>query len=442
VFNGGEFPVIVPTATTASFLEWSRAFLPAPADSCLDGYVHPDFVEVADLLRRQIASSRGGAALCVYHRGERVVDLWGGVRDAEGTRWDRDTLAPSFSTTKGVAATALHILVDRGALDYDDRVADHWPEFAQEGKDGITVRHVLTHQAGLYHIRKMIDRADRMLDWEYVVRAIEQARPVHEPGQRTAYHGLTFGYLVGELIQRVSGRSFSQVVQDEIADPLGTDGLYIGAPTSVLDRAASLLGAEPRWLSPRALAFSGAWLDLGVTAMIGSALRPFLNPVGLAVDVQSILDALAPAGIDTFDFGAHATLQATIPAANGLFTARALAKMYAALANGGEIDGGRLVARRTIERATERQAATAELAVIPFNMHWRLGYHGVFTTRGIPRNAFGHFGYGGSGAWADPKRRLAMALTVNSGQGTPFGDLRILRLSGAVLGSADARGRR
>ncbi len=435
-----NYPAFLTTPTT-SFRDLSRTLLGAHVETRLDGTVHPDFLPVADLLRRQLASSRGGAAVCVYHRGERVVDLWGGARDAAGTAWQRDTLAPSFSTTKGVAATALHILVDRGLLDYDDRVADHWPEFAKNGKDRITVRHVLTHQAGLYHIRRMIDRADRMLDWSYLVHAIEEAEPAHEPGRRTAYHGLTFGFLVGELIQRVTGRSFSQVVQEEISEPLSTDGLFIGAPATVLSRAASLVGTEPSWLSARAIRLSGSFLDLTLAATVGAAIRPLLSPLGLAVDVESILDALAPAGIDTFDFGAADTLQATIPAANGLFTARALAKMYAALANGGELDGGRLLTRRTIERATERQPATLERAVIPFDMRWRLGYHGVFTSRGVPRHAFGHFGYGGSGAWADPKRELAMALTVNSGQGTPFGDFRILRLSGAVLACADSRRR-
>jgi CubicO group peptidase (beta-lactamase class C family) len=111
-------------------------------------------------------------------------------------------MAPSFSTSKGVAATLVHILVDRGVLDYEDRVAKHWPEFAQNGKGRITLRQVLAHQSGLYHIRQMIDRADRMLDWEYMVHAIERARPIHPPGARTGYHGLTFGFLVGEILQR------------------------------------------------------------------------------------------------------------------------------------------------------------------------------------------------------------------------------------------------
>jgi CubicO group peptidase (beta-lactamase class C family) len=157
------------------------------------------------------------------------------------------------------------------------------------------------------------------------------------------------------------------------------------------------------------------------------------------VDLGSILDALAPRGISSFDFGAHETLRVAIPAANGLFTARALARMYAALAGGGEIDGIRLLSRETLECAAQVQSRPRRRAVLPFDMRWRLGYHGVFTTQGIPKQAFGHFGFGGSGAWADPSQELAVGLIVNSGLGTPLGDLRIARVSGAVLQSVRRR---
>jgi CubicO group peptidase (beta-lactamase class C family) len=162
-------------------------------------------------------------------------------------------------------------------------------------------------------------------------------------------------------------------------------------------------------------------------------VESLLRTVGFQLDLQSIVDALAPRGISSFDFGAPETLQVPIPAANGLFTARALARMYAALAGGGEIDGVRLLSRRTLERAIEIQTRPAQRVVIPFDMRWRLGYHGVFTTRGPVPTAFGHFGFGGSGGWADPARQLAVALIVNSALGTPFGDTRILRIGGAAL---------
>ena len=172
----------------------------------------------------------GGAAVCVYHRGEPVVDLWAGTRDPDGNPWEADTMAMSFSTTKGVIATALHVLVDRGLLDYDDPVVKHWPEFAQGGKERITVRQVLCHEAGLYHIRKLIDHGERMLDWDHMVGVLERATPVHEPGSVSAYHALTFGWLVGEIIQRVTSLRLPEVLEAELARPLALDGLYIGAP--------------------------------------------------------------------------------------------------------------------------------------------------------------------------------------------------------------------
>jgi CubicO group peptidase (beta-lactamase class C family) len=406
----------------------------------VDGSIHPDFYPVAECLRQILGEYGGGGAVCVYHHGECVADLWGGVRDELATPWTRDTMAPSFSTTKGVASTLVHIMVDRGLLDYDDRVAAHWPEFAQAGKERITVRQVLSHQSGLYHIRQMIDHADRMRDWRHMIRAIEQARPIHPPGTRTGYHGLTYGFLVGEILQRVTGKSFSRLVREELAQPLDLDGMYIGAPREELARAAQLMWAERILFGPQLMALEGT--VRGDLVLRGADLvRWLLALVGVEFDLRSVIDALAPRGINAFDFGSEETLLAAIPAANGLFTARSLAKLYAALAGGGEIDGVRLLSARTLARATRPQGGAQSRVVIPWDMRWRLGYHGVATTRGVPRRAFGHFGFGGSGAWADPKRNLAVALIVNAGMGTPFGDLRILRIGGAALACADVRPR-
>ena len=398
----------------------------------LDGRVHPDFLHVEATLRDQLRNYPGGAAVSVFHRGECVVDLWGGYRDEEGTPWSRGTMAPSFSTTKGVAATLLHIFADRGLIDYDARVAEYWPEFGQCGKKEITVRQVLSHQSGLYHIRQMIDHVDRMLDWGHMIEAIEQTWPAHQPGARTGYHGLTFGFLVGEIIQRVSGEKFSDLVQKEIARPLELDGLFIGAPEHEILRAAKLIFPDStRRLSQTSF---GSKLEVNATRM-----SRLLQRLGVDSDLASIFDALAPRGISDFDFGSPESLRVAIPAANGLFTARSLAKLYALLANGGELDGVRLLSQESLERATTLQKPTGKLSVIPFDMRWRLGYHGVATTRGFPRSAFGHFGFGGSGAWADPKRGLSVAFIVNSGLGSPFGDLRTARIGGAALSCANER---
>ena len=401
-----------------------------------DGWLHPDFLPVAKTLRTLLRRYDGGAAVCVYHRGRCVVDLWGGVRNRAGDAWLPDTMAPSFSTTKGVASTLVHIMVDRGLLDYDERISTYWPEFAQAGKRDITLRQVLTHQSGLYHIRQMIDHADRMLDWDHMVEAIERAEPIHPPGERTGYHGLTYGFLVGEVLQRVTGEKFSDLVQREIAEPLELDGLHVGAPDEVHDRAAELM-----W-STAADRLRQTPLDGDLTRLMGTVasttsnwMRDVLSLAGIDLDLGSMLDALAPRGISGFKFDSGEALRASIPAGNGLFTARSLARMYAALAAGGELDGVRLISSKTLAQATERQKSTRSLAVLPFDMRWRLGYHGVATSRGFPRHGFGHFGFGGSGAWADPSRELAVALIVNCGMGTPLGDTRTARISGAALAS-------
>jgi CubicO group peptidase (beta-lactamase class C family) len=393
----------------------------------LHGTVHPDFWPVARALERQLRRGpRGGAALCVYHRGEKVVDIWGGIRDAAGTPWQADTMSVSFSTTKGVTATALHILADRGRLDYDDPVAKYWPEFAREGKAHVTIRHLLCHQAGLYGIRAMIDDAARMRDWACMTDVLARSAPAIPPGSASAYHGLTYGWLVGEVIQRVADRPFAEVIQREIAEPLGLDGLYVGAPAGPSARAAALLVPDS----------ARRRMD-GLEARIRRAQRVF-STLRIPVDLRRIADALMPPGIDTFEWASPETLAVPIPAANGLFTARALATLYAALAGGGALDGVRLLSEATLARATAVQTRRIDL-VVPFPMHWRLGYHRVATTRGTPPRAFGHYGFGGSGAWADPDRQLAMAMVLNSGIGTPFGDLRTFRISGRVLRCADRR---
>jgi CubicO group peptidase (beta-lactamase class C family) len=211
----------------------------------ITGHLHPAFSEVGVAFRRQLKSNGGGAAVSIYHRGERVVDIWGGYKNGEGAPWEEMTMAPSFSTTKGIASTVVHILADQGLVDYDEFVCTYWPEFGQAGKERITVRQVLAHESGLYHVRQMVDHADRMLDWEHMIKAIEQTPPLHEPGTRMGYHGLTYGYLVGEIIERVTDKPFREVVEEVLTKPLELDGLYIGGtPKSELRRAAQLIGPD------------------------------------------------------------------------------------------------------------------------------------------------------------------------------------------------------
>ncbi len=395
----------------------------------LSGTVHPDFERVARVFERQLPAGPGGAALCVYHRGEMVVDCWGGTRDPEGSPWLEDTLALSYSTSKGVLSTLMHILVDRGLIDYDDPVCEVWPEFAQGGKAEITLRQVMCHEAGLYHVRGMVDHARRMLDWEYMVEALSDAIPAHRPGRAHGYHGFTYGWLVGEIVQRVSGKPLVELLASEIAQPLGLDGLYIGLPADQQHRRARLIPSVLMGADSNSMSALRRWVR---------GINRVLRVVGQPIDIGSLGEALMPEGIDDLDFDSDAFASVPIPAANGMFTARSLARMYAALANDGELDGVRLLGRDTLWRATEVQNRGIG-RVIPVPMHWRLGYHRVATLGPSVPNGFGHAGFGGSGAWADPDRELAVALTLNSGVGTPFGDLRLVRVGTAALRCADRR---
>ncbi len=398
------------------------------------GNLHADFGEVAALFRRQIERTSGGAALAVYHRGELVVDLWGGVRteqgpDGEPDPWAHDTVAMCFSTTKGVVTTAVHLLADRGQLDYDAPVATYWPEFAQNGKEAVTVRHVLTHSAGLHRIRSLVDDAHDMLDWERMCDALAAAPPAYEPGTQHGYHALTYGWLAGELVRRVSGQAIGEFVRTELAEPLGLEGLTIGIPPAGRGRVAPL---EP-FRVPRP-----GWAPVRrVEKEIGKQMGKVVSALPLPVNTRRLANALAPRGVEDVMIG-PGIMDAEVPAANGFFGARSLGKLYAMLAGRGEVDGVRLLSPETVEAASTVHGRGFDLVLV-LPMDWRLGYHRVFTSRGTVGSAFGHFGFGGSGAWADPERDLAVAYVCNRGSGTPIGDFRIAEVGHEIVRCADRR---
>lgn len=397
----------------------------------LSGYVNPDFTAVADAFRRTLPeSSPGGAALCVYHRGVPVLDIWGGVRDRQGTPWAADTLSLSFSTTKGVVATLVHLLADRGLVEYDMPVAHYWPEFARNAKRDITVRQVLCHEAGLYRIRSMISDAAEMRDWPHMLRILESAPPAHVPGQKNAYHALTYGWLVGGLIEKITGAPLAQMLNELLTEPLVLDGCHIGVPENDLSRCADLIVRERRASALKTEGSSSRRIDWSKKVTEG-----VMQLIGF--DPETFQQAMMPKGMSRFDWNTPETRQACIPGAGGMFTARSLARIYSVLANNGEYEGGRLLSPETITKMSAVQS-TRRGDVIPIPMRWRLGYHRVFTTGPRTPSAFGHFGYGGSGAWCDPSRELALGYTVNHGSGSPFGDGRISRINTAAIRAAEA----
>jgi CubicO group peptidase (beta-lactamase class C family) len=400
----------------------------------MEGFVHPDFAPVTEKVQTLMSkrSAAGGMAVAVYHHGELVVDAWTGVRNAAGDPWERDTMSMSFSTTKGVVATIVQRLVDRGLLDYDTPVATYWPEFAQAGKATITLRHLLSHQAGLHDVRSVASSAEDLVNWEHMTKLLAEIEPKWQIGIRSAYHALTYGYLVGEVIRRVTGGTVNDALQHEIVEPLGlSGGMYIGAPAEMRGDIADQL------VDPKAVE------RLFKMTRTLSKLKSF-QPMYEALVVDDMLDLATTEHIHDGE----------IPAANGVFTARSLARMYAALATPEDFDGPPLVSADTVAEATRVQTTLGASgdgqsgekvgrdAGVGFNMRWRLGYHLVGTTSGVLPRAFGHFGFGGSGAWGDPESGLAVSMILNQVGGTPFGDTKMLRIGGAAVRSAKRRSAR
>jgi CubicO group peptidase (beta-lactamase class C family) len=313
--------------------------------------------------------------------------------------------------------------------DYDDPIAKHWPEFAQNGKEHITIRQAMNHQAGLYNIGDY-DLGDKDIhDWDVIVDMLARAEPAHEPGLHSAYHGLTYGHLIGGIIENMTGQPFQQVLKEKLADPLELDGLFIGVPDDAMSRLAKLISLDGR-----------LGLALRRHHSIPPAVRKILHYLTtlLGADFTHFGRALGPEFIHDVNVNDRKHMQAVIPGVNGAFTARSLAKMYAAIANGGEIEGQRILSDQTVARLLRPQVRGRDkVLIIP--MGWRLGYHQIFAVGARARGAFGHFGFGGSGAWCDPARNLAMAMTLNTGVGTPTGDIRTARISGDVIRCAERR---
>lgn len=388
----------------------------------IKGYVHPDFKAVAKRLDKQIPRGRqGGAAVCVYYQGEKVVDIWSGTRNRQGEPWQEDTIALSFSTTKGVASTLLHVLVGQGLANYDDPIAKHWPAFAANGKENITIRQAMHHGAGLFLLEDHIEDGHDILDWEKTLAGMAAAKPAHTPGKGSGYHGLNYGHLVGGIIEGITGKSFAEVLQTELVEPLDLDGCFIGVPDEHMHRRAHLITRN------------------GVYYRVKKGARPkgALKYAGLlGIDYKTIQKTLMPASERAFNYNDEDVVKACIPAAAGLFTARSLARMYAMLANKGELDGVRLIPAENFREITKVHVKTRD-RVIGIPMHWRLGYHRLFAVGASAPKGMAHFGFGGSGACCDPQRNIAIAMTLNSGVGTPMGDARTPFIVGAALKSAD-----
>jgi CubicO group peptidase (beta-lactamase class C family) len=357
------------------------------------GVCEPSFTAVRDGFSDNFSRfGEVGASLAVMVDGRMVVDLWAGNADAARTRpWERDTIVNAWSTTKGIVATCAHRLVDQGRLDLDAPVATYWPEFAQGGKSEIPVRSLLSHQAGLPAIRKQLPlRA--AYDWDMMTAALAEEEPWWEPGTRHGYHAFTYGWLVGEVMRQVTGQSVGTYWRKEIAEPLGLN-FYIGLAPEHDARTAECIAAD---LPPP-----------GETNFVMEMLK---DPNSLPFKVlANPPDLFQPGVVNTREWRG-----AEIPAANGHGNARAIARLYGALARGGVLDGVRVLSPEAIERSTVEQASGKD-EVMGLNLRTALGFvlSSPDAQMGPSPRAFGHSGAGGSLGFADPDAKIGFGYAMN-----------------------------
>ncbi|MEV0682483.1 serine hydrolase domain-containing protein [Nocardia sp. NPDC050378] len=391
--------------------------------------IDPRFIRLADHFFGMFQQpSRGGGALAVYLDGRPVVDVWAGWA-AKDQRWNGGHVALTFSTGKGVAATVLHRVAERGLIDYEAPVAEYWPEFAAHGKHDITVRDVLSHRAGLHRVRGLVPGREGILDYGAVVTALAESPADPRRIRTSGYHAITFGWLVAEILQRATGESFTELLRREVAEPLGTDEFWFQVPVAQRRRIAKIF---PHLAPP------------GIRWNTASSVLSWVRPV------RGLAEAGMPESFDELvrDPRVH---DAVMPGWNGVFSARALARMYGALANGGVVYTGdaenaaaevdspvQFLRPETIEQINRTQQTESRDYVLGLPLRFTLGYHRpVLMTKQQPRHAFGHYGVGGSGAYADPDLGMSIAFVTNrlGNAVTALGDARLAKLAAIAQGT-------
>jgi CubicO group peptidase (beta-lactamase class C family) len=334
------------------------------------------------------------ASVAVTRDGESVVDLWAGDADPSGTPWAEDTIVNVYSTTKTMAATCVLILADRGAVDLNAPVAKYWPEFAQNGKEGVLVRHVMSHSAGLSGFDPPMTSPEALYDWDEIVSRLAAQRPWWEPGTASGYHAITQGYLQGEIVRRVTGRSIGTFFREEIAGPLGAD-FHIG-------------------------------LDPAHDARVGELVPPGEPPRNAAADPDSIAGrTFRSSQIDGTEPRTSAWRRAEIPAAGGIGNARAVARVHSVFACGGTVDGIRLLSEAGVEQVLEEQTKGTDLVLgVPLRFGMGFGLNDASFPVSPNERAFFWGGWGGSLAIIDLEARVSIAYVMNRMATDMLGDRR------------------
>ena len=337
-----------------------------------------------------------GARFALVQAGELVVDLWAGFADRTRTKpFDDKTLTPVFSTTKAIAALLIARLVDQGKLAYDQPVADVWPEFGAAGKEAITIEQVMSHQEGLSGFPEEMEPA-LWFDWDAICAKLAAMAPLWPPGTASGYHPITFGYLAGEIFRRVDGRTMGTALRQDLAVPFDLD-LWIGLPDAEHGRVADL--QRPNGL-------------------------PNFGEINAATKAAFLTPWSSPAGRGQAEWR-----RMEIPSANGHATAPALARLIGALANDGWLEGDEILSPSLIAEASRERIHGQDL-VLPFVMSWGAGFmrNSAVKVWGPGEQTFGHSGWGGSCAFADPETKLAGAYVMNKQSTDLIGDARAKRL--------------
>lgn len=397
------------------------ALVELPDGRAIEGHVDPGYGAVLDTFIENFAVRQEvGAATAVYVDGRPVVDLWGGIADRRtGRRWGSDTAAVIFSCSKGLLAILVYRLVDQGLIDLDAPIARYWPEFERAGKATITVRDALSHRAGLASLDVDLTR-EEALDWGTVVRAIEAQEPMHAPNEGHFYHAMTYGWVVGEVIRRVTGASPGRLLQTELAGPLGLQ-IWIGLPS---------------WARPLVAWMEPPLRDEDSEAARATAALVAGNPAVLRSGTMSGAWGF-PVQNGAVSFNDPAIQAAEVPGANGIATARSLARLYAACVS--STDGPPLLSATAIRDALVVRSAGVQRSGLPDDgARWGSGFQ-LSSPPSQPmlgESSFGHAGAGGQLAFADATHRVGFAYLANQMGG--YGDQRAGRLTVALRRALDA----
>ncbi|NBB15531.1 serine hydrolase [Caulobacter sp. SLTY] len=375
------------------------------ADGSVQGLTHDKFEAVRGVFEGNLASGEDlGASFCATVGGETVVDLWGGWADPAKTRaWEKDTIVNVYSTTKTMTALTALLVADRGELDFDAPVAKYWPEFAANGKADVKVSHLMAHSAGLSGWREPVTLTD-IYDWEKATSLLAAQAPFWEPGTASGYHALSQGYLVGEVVRRVTGKSLGTVFREEIAEPLGAD-FHIGLPASEDGRVAELVPPPP-----------GGALGEGTTSELVRNMST--NPP-----------------IDVTATKTRGWRGAEIPAAGGTGNARSVALVQSLMSNGGAVGGKQILSEAGVRRALEPQIQGVDL-ILGMEVKFGLGYGLNGGSVPLPNDETCFWGgYGGSLVINDMQARTTFAYAMNRMAGTTTGDMRAFGLCMAMWGA-------